>query len=237
MWETTRSFNNPTYAALHKDVVSSFRTSANVDYFTANKNATGGGPLLPMIRLKFSGSSTFLPVELMNFLAARTDNGTVNLAFQTAKEEGVDHFAIDRETSSGWVSAGSIPAKNERLGASYSLLDEKAPSTNLTYRLMEIDLDGSQKLLGTTAVGPFGSPEAFGVQVNPNPTSQNIHVTISGSEEVSLKLYDVLGKVVASKEHATGSLDIDAGSLSAGSYWLDATSGENHSRVKVSVTR
>jgi len=237
MWETTHSFNNPTYAALHQDVVSSFRTSSNVDYFTANKNATGGGPLLPMIRLKFAGSSTFLPVELMSFSGVRTDHGSVSLAFQTAKEDGVDHFAIDRESSSGWISAGNIPAKNERLGASYSLLDEQAPSTTLTYRLMEIDLDGTQKLIGTTAVGAYGSPEAFGVQVYPNPASQNLHVTISGTEDVNLTIFDVLGKVVASKDHATNSVDFDVSSLSAGSYWLDAKSGENHSRIKVSVTR
>jgi hypothetical protein len=239
MWETTHGFNSPGYTALHPDVVSSFRNSANTDYVTAKKNASGGGPILPMIRLVFSGSANFLPVEIASFSARRTDLGSVNLGFRTAKEESVDHFEIDRESSSGWMNAGNITALNERLGASYSLLDEKAPTSSITYRLMEVDLDGTRRLVGTTNVGPFGTSEAFGVRVYPNPTSQNIHVILSeGYNDVSLLLFDATGKVVASKEHVSGnSVDIDAKSLSSGSYWLEARSGENYSRMKVSVTK
>jgi hypothetical protein len=239
MWETNHTVNNLAYGALHSDVLSTFRTSGNVDYITANKNASAGGPILPMVRLKFAGSGQYLPVDLASFSAARTDAGSVNLAFRTAKEESVDHFTIDRESASGWVTTGNIPAKNEHLGAVYSLLDTKAPSTSLTYRLVEVDLDGTEKVIGTTAVGPIDALNLaeFGVQVNPNPTAQNIHVTISGSGESTLKLYDVLGKVVASKEHASISADFDASALPAGSYWLDAQNGDTHSRVKVSVVK
>lgn len=239
MWETTRSFNAPIYAALYPSIVSSYRTSTNVDYLSAKKNASAGGPLLPMVRLVFQGSSTYLPVEIVNFTAKRTDIGTVSLGFNTAKEESVDHFDIDRESSSGWINSGSLRAKNERLGADYSLLDDEAPSSSLTYRLIEVDLDGSRRLVGTTAVGPFGSSEAFTAKVYPNPTSQTIHVILTGSsDDAGIMLYDALGKIVASRTHiSANSVDIDASSLAAGFYWLEARSGDNNFRTKVVVAK
>ncbi len=239
MWETIHSFNNPSFAALNPSVVSSFRTSTNADYVSAKKNGVGGGPILPMIRLVFQGSSTYLPVEIASFTGKRTDLGSVNLGFRTAKEENVDHFDIDRESASGWINAGNIVAKNDKLGAQYSVLDENAPSTNLTYRLIEVDLDGSRRLVGMVAVGPFGSPETFSVRIYPNPTAQTIHVMLTGgASDVSLVLYDALGKVVASREHVSAnSSDFDATALSAGSYWLEARNGENNLRTKVSVIK
>jgi len=239
MWETTHSFNSPAYAALYPSIVSSFRNSNNNDYLSAMKNASAGGPLLPMIRLVFQGSSTYLPVEVASFTAKRTDLGSVNLVFKTAKEESVDHFDIDRESVSGWINTGSIGAKNERLGADYSMLDNQAPSTTLTYRLVEVDLDGSRRLVGTTSVGPFGSPDAFNVRVFPNPTTQNIHVLIGGSsDDVSLALYDALGKLISFRDHVqANTADLDASSLNAGFYWLEAHSGDLYSRTKVVVTK
>lgn len=239
MWETTHSFNSPGYAALHPDIVSSFRNTNNNDYLSAKKNASAGGPLLPMVRLVFQGSSTFLPVEIASFKAKRTDIGAVNVDFRTAKEESVDHFDIDRESASGWINAGSIGAKNDRLGADYSMLDNQAPVTNLTYRLVEVDLDGSRRQVGTTTVGPFGSSEVFNVKVFPNPTTQNIHVMIGGiADDVSLVLFDALGKMVASRDHVSANTaDLDASSLAAGFYWLEARSGDINSRTKVVVTK
>ncbi|MEI8133669.1 MAG: T9SS type A sorting domain-containing protein [bacterium] len=237
MWEKRHSFNNPLYDALYPSIVSSFRTSSNFDYLSANRNAANGGPLLPMMRLEFQGRYTYLPVEIVHFGAARTDNGSVDLVFKTAKEESLDRFEIDRESVSGWVNVGTISAKNNRIGADYALIDEKAPSSRLTYRLMEVDLDGSTKLVGTTAVGSNGLPEAFGANVFPNPASQNIHVMLTGTDDASVTLYDALGKIVATRDHAGYSTDIDASSLSAGSYWLEARSGENVTRVKVAVTK
>jgi hypothetical protein len=239
MWETTHSFNSPGYAALYPNIVSSFRNSSNVDYVTAKRNASAGGPILPMIRPVFQGSSTYLPVEIASFTAKRTDLGLVTLDFRTAKEEGVSHFDIDRESQTGWINVGSLGANNQRLGAGYSLLDEKAPSSKLTYRLIEVDLDGSRQLVGTTAVGPFGSSEAFSVKVYPNPASQSIHVMLTGgTEDISLYLYDVLGNVVASRVHVSANTtDIDASSLSAGSYWLEARDGSSYTRTKVAVTK
>ena len=192
-----------------------------------------------MVRLVFQGSANFLPVEVASFTAKRTDIGSVNLGFRTAKEESVDHFEIDRESSSGWINTGSIGAKNNKLGADYALLDEKAPSSRLTYRLVEVDLDGSRRLVGTAAVGAFGAAEAFDVRVFPNPATQNIHVSLSGgSEDVSLFLYDALGKMITSREHVSSStVDIDAGMLSAGSYWLEARNAEKTTRIKVALTK
>jgi hypothetical protein len=57
------------------------------------------------------------------------------------------------------------------------------------------------------------------------------------TEESSLVLFDALGKVVASKDHVkANTADLDASTLGAGFYWLEAHSGDHTTRIKVVVS-
>ncbi len=230
------------YTALYPNLLSLFRDANGTQYITSDgtaRNGAGGGPLLPMVRLVFTGSAQFLPVELASFDARRTSNGEVSLAFRTAKEENAREFNVERETENGWVSVGTVAAHNAQLGANYALVDNNAPFTRVNYRLSETDLDGTNRISGYAAASPFAATEALSVTVSPNPVVDHIHAQLSGvTEPATIKIYDALGKVVLSTSAASnGTLDLDASQLAAGKYTLDVTSAAAQARTAIIVTK
>jgi hypothetical protein len=230
------------YNGLYPSLLAKWRDGSQNPYLVVNgaaRNGTGGGPILPMMRLVFKGSATYLPVELASFTAHRSINGEVALAFRTAREEDVHHFEIEREASNGWQVVATAAAQNSKTGADYAVIDATAPGTSIQYRLSEVDLDGSHKIAGYTNVGGLAGDAALSVVVSPNPTSDRIHVVLGGlSEPAELKLYDLLGKVVLTGSAGTsGAVDLDASTLAAGKYMLDVISGTSERRISIVIQK
>ncbi len=238
----TKTGSSPKYTALYPEILDGFRDQSGNKYLTASgaaRNGSGGGPLLPMVRPVFKGLAVALPIELASFGGHRSTNGEVALNFSTAKEENVHHFEVDRESENGWVLAGSLNARNARLGANYALVDRSAPQSAITYRLSEIDLDGSRSAVGFTNVGASTSFEPLTISVSPNPTASRIHLTINGiTEPAQIKIYDLLGKAVMSSTAATsGIVDLDASILTSGTYTIEVISGNELSRGSVVIQK
>jgi hypothetical protein len=230
------------YTALYPNLLSLFRDATGTQYITSDgtaRNGAGGGPLLPMVRMIFTGSSQFLPVELASFDARRTTTGTVSLAFRTAKEENVRQFTVERETADGWVEVATVTPHNSMLGANYSLIDNSAPFSRVNYRLSETDLDGSNHISGYAAASPFSGSDVLSISVSPNPVVDRIHAQLSGlNEPATIRVYDALGKVVLSSSTASsGMLDLDASALAAGKYTIDIKSASAEARTSIVVTK
>jgi len=226
------------YKPLYDSLLRKFSTSAGVKYYDTNRtvlNGAGGGPLLPMMRLVFAGSATYLPVELVSFRAKRTANGDVALNFETAKEENVSHFSIERSSDGNWQRITSVAAKNSSSGSRYMSLDNAAPTSQTTYRLWEQDLDGALTMLGTSEASSIGSTTTD-VRIYPSPASDILHIQSTATIcEVSLS--DISGRVVHSnfrlllKEY-----DINVKGLAEGVYLLTITDENgNTSREKVMI--
>ncbi|HYM19883.1 MAG TPA: T9SS type A sorting domain-containing protein [Candidatus Kapabacteria bacterium] len=230
------------YNGLYPTLLAKWRDQSGNPYLTVGGNArngAGGGPILPMMRLIFKGSGTYLPVELTSFDARRTGNGQVMLAFKTAHEQDVQQFLVERESPGGWQTVATVTAENSKTGAGYSAVDEKAPFTRIQYRLSEVDLDGSHKIAGYANADPFSGPEDLSVSVIPNPTSERIHVVLMGlTEPTELKLYDLLGKeVLTSYAVTSGAVDLDASGLSTGKYTLQVVSNGTERRISVVIQK
>jgi hypothetical protein len=228
----------PKYTGLYSSLLKIFRDQNGVPYLTSDslaRNGAGGGPLLPMVRFVYTGSATFLPIELSNFDARRNATGEVLLDFRTAKEENVANFQIERQTENGWAAVSTLPARNARLGSDYSAIDNNAPFTATTYRLNEIDLDGSKIVAGYANVDPFNSSTPLSVTILENPASSHIRATLAGViDGAQVRVYDMLGKVVlTSNAIGNGILDLDASSLAAGKYTIDVVSGSAEVRASI----
>lgn len=228
------------YTGLYSSLLKLFRDANGTQYLTKDslaKNGAAGGPLLPMVRFVFTGSATFLPVELSHFDARRNSTGEVLLDFSTAKEENVSRYEIERETENGWAHVTNVAARNAHLGANYSTVDHNAPLTGTTYRLNEVDLDGSLTIVGYANVNPFDAANPLTVSIIENPASDRIRASIGGiTEPAQIKVYDMLGKVMLSTTvSANGTLDLDASSLAAGKYTLDVISGASEARSSVVI--
>jgi hypothetical protein len=214
------STNPAKYTALYDSLLLLFEGSSTGNFYAGGQvlNGASSGPLLPMLRLVFSGSATYLPVDIVSFRAQRTDNGNVLLEFTTAKEEHVDRFLIERLDNDEWTLVSTIPAQNSYSGFRYSAIDHTAAKNAVRYRLRNLDLDGA------ATVGAHCTAEAFEttprLDVSFDRLSNNLHIA-SGEAITTIGIIDAAGKEILSRQNLyLQTYDMNASALTAGVYWV-----------------
>jgi photosystem II stability/assembly factor-like uncharacterized protein len=170
-----------------------------------------------------------IPVELMDFTASASGS-EVMLTWRTATETNNKGFEIEREKSlvkseqSGWERVGFVGGFGTTTGQHhYSFTDKRVPGGYYTYRLKQIDLDGSFKYSDAVEVN-VSIPREFSLEQNyPNPFNPAtiINYQIPQAGFVTLKVYDPLGNEVAvlvseQKDIGKYSVNFDASDLPAG---------------------
>jgi len=147
-------------------------------------------------------SSAIIPVELNNF-AANLSESIVNLYWQTASELNNLGFEVERCALSAegqaWDKIGFVNGKGTTTQTSdYNFNDEPISSGLYSYRLKQIDFDGSYKYSDEVDVN-FIFANDFRISQNyPNPfnPSTTIEYQIPQASFVTIKVYDVLGKEI-----------------------------------------
>lgn len=168
-----------------------------------------------------------IPVELESFTATSNEN-SVTLNWSTATETNNFGFSIERKNTSDeiWREVGFVAGfgtTTER--KSYSFTDENLNMGAFSYRLKQVDLDGTTEYSEAIVV-EVASPEEFVLLQNyPNPfnPSTKIGFSIPVTSNVSIDIYNVVGERVATVVSQTleagyHSVDFDASSLSSGTY-------------------
>ncbi len=151
-----------------------------------------------------------LPVELCSF-TANVINRQADLLWSTCSEINNRGFDIERRvynnvssTYSSWVKIGFVEGNgttNQQQNYKYS--DSKLTTGKYQYRLKQVDFNGNYEYYDLNSpseviIGTPKSAELFQNYPNPsNPTSK-VDFQIPFSSKVSLKVYDVSGKEVAS---------------------------------------
>jgi hypothetical protein len=167
----------------------------------------------------FGGSGTPLPVGLLNFNAVAQNNSSVLLNWQTANEQNSRYFVVQR--SRDGISFDSIgvvmAAGNSTVLLNYSLTDPSPFPGYNDYRLMLMNLDGSQQLSEVKQVW-IGQPTQ--IVVYPNPAKDFLTIENPGGQEGMVTLYDAGGKVVLRQELTGYGSTLPTGGLAAGVYHL-----------------
>ncbi|MBK9098051.1 MAG: T9SS type A sorting domain-containing protein [bacterium] len=168
-----------------------------------------------------------VPVELAAF-TVNALGADVELIWTTATETNNKGFEVERITSSGdFEMIGFVPGYGTTTEPkSYSYTDSKPGSGNYSYRLKQIDYDGSFSYSNVIEV-EVTAPSTFSLEQNyPNPfnPSTTIRFSIPVETDVRLNVYNTLGQEVA--EILNGRLkegyhevDFDAVSLTSGIYF------------------
>ena len=154
--------------------------------------------------LGFTASSA-LPVELTGFIAA-SKNNVVELQWKTATEVNNYGFNVERtSTALGmiWEKIAFVQGHgNSNSPKEYSFTENLAHDLNLNrvqYRLKQIDFDGKFEYSEVVEV-KIETPSQLMLQQNyPNPFNPETTISyhIPSASHVTLKVYDVLGKEVA----------------------------------------
>jgi Secretion system C-terminal sorting domain len=191
---------------------------------TINGTVSGGGTWC---------SSSPLPVELISFTVISA-NDQVILNWQTASEVNNYGYNVERKPETGdWTKIGFVKGNgNSNSPKKYSYIDVDALAGKVSYRLKQIDLDGRFEYSNVVAV-LVAAPALFSVKQNfPNPfnPTTTINYQIPATAHVSLKVYDMLGREVATlvnEQMSAGNYQatFNGSNLSSGVYLYQLRSG------------
>ena len=189
-------------------------------------------------------AETIIPVELTSFTAS-TSKGTVTLNWTTSTETNNLGFEIERniiqsESDGEWITIGFKEGHGTTTEIqNYQFIDNISDiqATSLSYRLKQIDYDGSYEYSDEVLVDN-PAPVDYALQQNyPNPfnPSTMIRYEIPGQARndnmlVVLKVYDVLGNEIATlvneeKPAGTHEVKFSATALPSGIYFYRIQSG------------
>lgn len=197
-------------------------------------------------------ASTPLPVELTSFTASAEDR-TVFLRWNTATEQNNLGFEIERRTVGAgtinkeqWSTAGFAEGHGTtNAPQSYSFIDRSASGT-IRYRLKQVDRDGKFTYSPEVEVTVGGVPSMFALEQNfPNPfnPSTSIGFTLHSPGFTSLKVYDAVGREVATLVNENLEAGVyhhrtfDASKLSSGIYIARLTSSGEYSTRKMFLVK
>ena len=145
-------------------------------------------------------SNSVMPVELTSFAASTTTNG-VDLTWSTATEVNNRGFEIQRSNDGvnfntvGFAKGNGTTTEKQ----SYSYFDQNTVVGSFYYRLKQLDFDGSYEFSNTVMVDVAGPTEFKLSQNYPNPfnPSTTLQFAIPENSHVVVKIFDMLGKEVA----------------------------------------
>ncbi len=191
--------------------------------------------------LHFDGE---VPVELTSFSADNIGKDVI-LSWSTATETNNSGFEIQRNSGNGFQTIGFVNGFGTTTEKhNYSYADKNLIQGNYSYRLKQIDFDGSFEFSNEVFVDVI-SPSEFVLNQNyPNPFNPSTKIKYSLAENgfVNLSVYNMLGEKVAvlvnenmnSGEHV---LNFDASSLPSGIYLAKLTSGSQVKTIKMNLIK
>ena len=180
-------------------------------------------------------TGTPLPVELSSF-SASVVGSAIKLNWQTATEVNNYGFEVLRQAQDDkeWEKIGFVNGNgNSNSPKDYSFVDDKVSTGKYSYRLKQIDNDGQFEYSKTIEVDMNGVMKYELTQNYPNPfnPTTSIQYAISSKQFVTLKVYNLLGKEVATlvnenKEAGNYMVNFDASILPSGVYIYKLQAGD-----------
>ena len=174
-----------------------------------------------------------VPVELISF-SATTDSKNVNLNWATATEINNSGFEIERRyDKTDWLEIGFVPGHGTTTEKqNYSYIDQNVNAGIYSYRLKQVDFDGTFEYSNEILVNVTASLEFTLDQNFPNPFNPNtlIKYSIPKSSQVSLKIFNTLGQemeTLVNEEKQVGTYEVNwnASNLQSGVYFYRLQAG------------
>lgn len=205
--------------------------------------------------LKVSGLTDFcdfaiagdapLPVELSSFTSI-INRRDVTLNWITASETNNSGFEIERSSNGVWTKIGNVNGNGTvSTPVNYSFTDRNLNSGSYNYRLKQIDFNGNFEYFNLNNEVNIGIPVKYDISQNyPNPfnPSTKINYDLPVDGKVSLKLFDMSGKEVATlvnevKTAGYYTVSFNAMNLSSGVYFYRLNAGDFSATKKMMLIK
>ncbi len=163
------------------------------------------------------------PVELSSF-QARAELNSVYLQWQTESESNNYGFRLFRNGKEIAFIEGKGTTQRPQ---TYTYEDKNLIAGSYTYRLEQIDLDGSKRTVGVLTQHVGSVPQTYTLEQNyPNPFNATtvIGYGLPQQTEVTLKVYDILGNEITTlvrqqQQAGTYRVRFDGSELASGVYF------------------
>ncbi len=181
-----------------------------------------------------------LPVQLVDFVVQNRKNN-IELIWTTASEIQNYGWEIERVKQSAewkmdngkWNKIGFVKgAGNSNSPKEYSFIDKTALYGTYSYRLKQIDLDGSFEYSDAVSVTVGSRPQVYDMKNFPNPFNPetNIRYELPNAANVNLSIYNMLGEKIVTlvnefKEEGIYQETFDARNLPSGVYFSVLSTG------------
>ncbi|MEZ0483802.1 ExeM/NucH family extracellular endonuclease [Fibrella aquatica] len=182
--------------------------------------------------------TTPLPVRLVDFRATVAGD-QVTLAWETATEQNVSHFLVERSRDAREFSAiGQVSATGNTMARkAYGLIDNQPIDGINYYRLRTVDRDGSSETSKIVAVTVDEITQAMTLMGNPIDSHQ-IQLAVRNMAGATYHLRSLTGQTIRLQTllqtDRLVKLQVDQ-SVSAGVYLLEGKTGTNRNVVKVVI--
>ncbi len=228
-------------------------TSTDITFLlTDNSTIPKSLSIINKITFSGTGGESPLPVEIINFTAQQNNNEVI-LRWATATEKNNYGFEVERAPNSlgkNWEKIGFVKGNgNSNSAKEYSFIDqEKKHDGVLEYRLKQIDNDGNFRYSNKIEVR-YGMPIKYELRQNyPNPFNPETRIgySLPIDEFVKLKIFDVLGREVATlvdgrKKAGNYEVTFDASSagrgLASGVYICKMSSSNYSNTIKMLIAK
>ncbi|MBM2814271.1 MAG: FlgD ig protein [Ignavibacteria bacterium] len=195
-----------------------------------------------------------IPVRLVDFDALVRNSG-IELYWETAQEQNNYGFYIERITSGSednWKTIGFVKGVgNSKVPTSYSYFDNKVTlNGTYTYRLRQIDLDGSQSCPSKEITRTFDKATSLTLNQNqPNPfnNSTSIGFNLPTSCNAKLEVLDIYGNVIKTlvnnelsatfHSYPWDGTDMNGMQVTSGTYIYKLTAGNETASAKMTFIR
>lgn len=219
-------------------------------------SASRDGQVVCDIFMKRGNLFEVIPVELKNF-SASVEANSVLLKWSTITEKNNLGFEIERASFSKnettpikrWETIGFVEGRGTITEEQfYSFSDLNLQPDNYTYRLKQIDFDGSYSYSNVIEI-EITQPDYFTLYQNyPNPFNPTTKIKFSiqsgveSSSRTSLRVYDILGNEIVTLVNETKvpghyEVEFDAYNLSSGIYFFTLKAGEFISTKKMTLVK
>jgi photosystem II stability/assembly factor-like uncharacterized protein len=185
-----------------------------------------------------------VPVELTSFTSSVSGN-SITLSWTTASESNNSGFALERSSGSGnFEQIAFIEGKGTTTNISSYSYTDKVETGSYTYRLKQIDYDGSFSY-SQEITADVTAPVEFALAQNyPNPFNPSTVISYAIPQDgmVSLSVYNVLGQKVGTlvnqvQKAGRYQVTFNAAEYSSGIYFYKIESGNFSSVRKMMLTK